>query len=109
MNILERTVAAARSEPILFPQHLPIEIRVQVTRAHVNHDAPSRECPAAKLSSEVPKLHEYRDTIYAQAEKQYLNDLMALSGNNIAEACRLSGLSTSRLYALLKTHELSRG
>ncbi len=33
---------------------------------------------------------------------------MALAEENIAEACRLSGLSQSRLYALLKKHRIDR-
>ena len=108
VNTLERTVAAARMEPILFPQHLPIALRIQVTRAHVEHDLPAeRQTPPPPRH--MPKLQDYRETVYAQAEKQYLNDLMCLADNNIPEACRLSGLSTSRLYALLKTHELTRG
>jgi len=56
----------------------------------------------------LPKLQDYRDTIYAHAEKHYLQDLMALAEDNIPEACRLSGLSQSRLYALLKKHQVSR-
>ena len=109
INALERTVAAAQFEPVLFPQHLPTQIRIQVAQAQVKHDVHPESRPATETSPGVPKLHEFRDTIYAQAEKQYLSDLMSLSGNNINEACRISGLSMSRLYALLKTHELSRG
>jgi two-component system NtrC family response regulator len=108
-NTLERTVAAARFEPILFPMHLPTHIRVQVTQAQVSHDGQPEGRSEAKLPPEVPKLHEYRETVYAQAEKQYLQDLLSLSGTNFNEACRLSGLSSSRLYALLKSHDLPRG
>lgn len=107
-NAIERTLAAAHFEPVLFPQHLPTNIRVQVAQAQVKHDSPVENHPVPESSQTVPKLHEFRETIYAQAEKQYLCDLMSLSGNNINEACRISGLSVSRLYALLKTHDLSR-
>ena len=31
-----------------------------------------------------------------------------LADDNIPEACRLSGLSQSRLYALLKKHRIAR-
>lgn len=109
INALERTVAAAQFEPVLYPQHLPTQIRIQLAQAQVKHGVPPEGHSATGIPLGVPKLHEFRDTIYAQAEKQYLSDLMSLSGNNINEACRISGLSMSRLYALLKTHELSRG
>ncbi len=108
-NALERTVGSSQFEPVLFPQHLPIHVRVQVAQAQVTHDISADSHATAETFHEIPKLHEFRETIYAQAEKQYLCDLMSLSENNISEACRISGLSTSRLYALLKAHELSRG
>jgi two-component system NtrC family response regulator len=109
VNTLERTVAAARLEPILFPQHLPTALRIQITQAHVNHESTHGELPETKLSTGIPKLSEFRYSVYASAEKQYLSDLMAISGNNLNDACRISGVSPSRLYALLKSHELPRG
>jgi two-component system NtrC family response regulator len=107
INAMERTVTAAQFEPVLFPQHLPTHIRIQVAQAQVNHEQPA-PVPGDGTAPSLPTLHEFRETIYAQAEKQYLSDLLSLSGNNVNEACRIAGLSTSRLYALLKTHELSR-
>ena len=56
----------------------------------------------------LPKLHDYRDAVYNEAEKNYLHDLLALADQNISEACHLSGLSQSRLYALMKKHEVTR-
>ena len=56
----------------------------------------------------LPKLQEFRDTVYAQAEKEYLQELMEVTEENISEACRISGLSQSRLYALLKKNAVSR-
>ncbi|MEJ2698643.1 MAG: hypothetical protein P8Z70_03140, partial [Desulfuromonadales bacterium] len=56
----------------------------------------------------LPPLQEFRETVYSQAEKHYLEDLMSLAEASIPEACRISGLSQSRLYALLKKHDISR-
>jgi two-component system NtrC family response regulator len=56
----------------------------------------------------LPKFQDYRETVYAEAEKHYLHDLMSLAEESIPEACRLSGLSQSRLYALLKKHRIER-
>ncbi|MDA8415282.1 MAG: sigma-54 dependent transcriptional regulator [Desulfobacteraceae bacterium] len=102
VNTLERTIAAARNELILFPKHLPIHLRIEVTKTTIKRETPFQ--PPAELSgpSTLPQLHELRDSIYSNAEKQYLHDLMALTENNVAEACRVSGLSLSRFYALLK-------
>lgn len=108
INTIERTVIAARQEPVLFAQHLPTPIRIQVAQSGVRHqDSPELQ-RAAATPAELPKLNDFRDSIYAQAEKQYLLDLLSLANEDIGAACRLSGLSQSRLYALLKTHELHR-
>ena len=107
-NALERTVAAAGAEPVLFAQHLPTNIRIQVAQAHMKHDASPEARTGGGNGRDIPTLHEFREAVYAQAEKQYLTDLMLQAGNNIKEACRLSGLSISRLYALLKEHDLPR-
>ncbi|MDD5284591.1 MAG: sigma-54 dependent transcriptional regulator [Desulfuromonadaceae bacterium] len=102
INTLERTVAAARFESILFPKHLPINLRIEVTKSTMKRGVSSPHSTENNGTLSLPQLHEFRDSICSNAEKQYLQDLMALTGNNVAEACRVSGLSPSRLYALLK-------
>ncbi len=107
VNTLERTLATARFDQTLYPKHLPNHIRVHVRRAEMeNGDNGGNENsrPVRKL----PKLQEFRETIYAQAEKQYLQDLMEITQDNIPEACRISGLSQSRLYAILKKNTVPR-
>ncbi|HWI41390.1 MAG TPA: sigma-54 dependent transcriptional regulator [Verrucomicrobiae bacterium] len=108
VNALDRAVAAAGPEPILFSRHLPTEIRVSVARSMVGNGNGREKAEAAEAPRVIPKLQDYRDSIWEEAERRYLHDLMASAGNDIAEACRISGLSTSRLYALLKTREVPR-
>ncbi len=107
-NTLLRAFSAARFEPTLYPKHLPTELRVEVLRQSVGHASGSAALPAAAPARILPKLHDYRESVYAEAEKHYLHDLLSLAGDDIAEACRLSGLSQSRLYALMKKHRLGR-
>jgi two-component system NtrC family response regulator len=104
VNTLERTIAAARFELILFPKHLPINLRIEVTKTTMKRETISQQPTEHAGSFSLPQLHELRDSVYANAEKQYLHDLMARTDNNVAEACRMSDLSQSRLYALLKKH-----
>lgn len=109
INTIERTVITAREQPVLFAQHLPTQIRVQVVQSGVQHHEAEGAAPAPQpFPDELPKLNDFRDSVYAQAEKQYLSDLMALAHHDITIACNISGLSQSRLYALLKIHELQR-
>ena len=106
VNTLERTIAVARNEPVLFPKHLPIQIRIEVTQKNIRkEDAPI--IPKTPIINSLPLLQDYRDTIYLKAEQHYLQDLMILTDYTVAEACRISGVSTSRLYALLKKHGVS--
>jgi len=107
VNTLERTVAAARFEPILFPKHLPVGLRVEVAQTMMKREESSPTVARHETPRQLPRLQEFRDAIWTQAEKQYLQDLMALSGNDIGTACRMSGLSQSRLYALLKNQGIA--
>jgi two-component system NtrC family response regulator len=112
VNMLERSLTTARFDQTLYPKHLPSHIRVQVRRAEMEASSSAsteeNQSDSNKIVGDLPKLQEFRDKIYAQAEKEYLLELMDLTGKNISEACRISGLSQSRLYALLKKNAISR-
>ena len=101
VNTLDRTIAVARNEKVLFPKHLPMQIRIEVTRQAMQRGVTATAGQVAP-PHELPQLQEYRDVIYHTAEKKYLNELMELADYTVTEACRISGLSSSRLYALLK-------
>lgn len=107
VNTFERAIAAARSESILFPKHLPMQLRIEVARNSMKKEPASENSPETATTCSLPKLQEFRDTAYLRAERQYLQDLMAVAGNDMEEACRISALSPSRLYALLKKQGLS--
>jgi two-component system NtrC family response regulator len=109
INTLDRAIAEARHEPTLYPNHLPSYIRVQAVRNTVSREAPELSpALAASAGLHLPKLRDYREAAVAQAEREYLKELMVLANNDLAEACRISDLSQPRLYALLKKHRISR-
>jgi two-component system, NtrC family, response regulator len=99
VNAIERSITAAYSSPTLFPKHLPLDIRVKVARSAIRKEV----APPVSLNASLPPLVEHRQA----AERQYLQDLLYQTKGTIREACRVSGLSRSRLYALLKEHGLS--
>ena len=112
VNAMERAVAAARHDPVLFPQHLPINIRVNMLRETVQHDIdrnPSAVEEILDQSRPLPPLQQVRDATLAELENKYLRELMSRSRGNIKEACQTSGLSRSRLYALLQKYEIPTG
>jgi len=101
VNAIERSITAAYNGPTLFPKHLPLDIRVKVARSAMRREAASTGGGGLSL----PPLNEHRQS----AERQYLQDLMFQTKGSIKEACRVSGLSRSRLYALLKEHAITSG
>lgn len=107
LQTLERALDAAFNEPILYPKHLPTGLRAEVARTTLAPRELSSAEPASTRNT-LPKLQDFREAVYRQAEKEYLQQLVRLSGDDMAAACQLSGLSQSRLYALLKNHQIQR-
>jgi two-component system NtrC family response regulator len=116
IHSIERSVAAARTLPALFPVHLPIHIRIQLTQQQRDEHAlrvePGQETSPGAPSPMVPEapfptFRVARARVLAEWERSYLEQLLKVSRGLPEEAVRLSGLSRSRLYALLKRHGLS--
>ncbi len=109
ISTLENAIATAFHEPTLFPKHLPINIRVYAARSKVSKKDHVNITQKGNLeeAKEIPKLRDFRENIISEMEKNYFQDLMSLTEGNIKEACKLSGLSRSRLYALLQKYKLS--
>ncbi len=101
VNAIERAISDAYHEPTLFPKHLPLDLRVKVARSSVRKEA----APSAEGNAPLGSLAECRRA----AERRYLQDLILQTNGRIREACRISGLSRSRLYVLFKEHDLSPG
>ncbi len=110
VQALEKAVVSAKDEPVLFPKHLPEHVRIRLAREAVLQKRPP-EPPAG----ETPPLHpagpeslkDFRDVEVARAERDYLISLMRTTVGAVPEACRISGLSRSRLYTLLKKYGIS--
>ncbi|MFP4474326.1 MAG: sigma-54-dependent transcriptional regulator [Desulfatibacillaceae bacterium] len=107
-NAVERALSSAPSEPTLYQMHLPVEIRVQLTKAGLEADKQEAR-PAGGRAAERPRnSFPHLKDFLEETEKRYLQDLMAHTGENIKEVCRISGLSRSRLYDRLKKYSIQR-
>jgi len=106
IHAVEHSLATAMNDPVLVAAHLPTNIRVSLARSSV----PERARPAGAAApggGSVPPLRQVRLEAVAEVESRYLRELMAACGGDVPKACRLSGLSRARLYALLKARGLS--
>ena len=111
IQALEKALLSAEDEPILFPKHLPTYIRIHVARNSFPKKPASQDQP--EIPSSVPKvpakLKEIRKAAVSEAEQQYLKDLISFVGGDINKACRISGLSRSRFYTLLRKYRPADG
>ncbi len=104
IQALEKALLSAKDEPMLFPKHLPTYIRIQVARSSFPKKPASQGKPEIRSSvpKVPPKLKEIRKAAVSEAERQYLKDLISSVGGDNNKACRISGLSRSRFYTLLR-------
>lgn len=107
INSLEQALFMAQQEAILFPKHLPQHIRIQVAKATLPSHRISDSRPSAYTVNNLPCLQDFRIGVFGLAEKQYLESLVQHTGQDVSQACQLSGLSRSRLYSLLKKHQIA--
>lgn len=110
LNALDRALAVAGNAPTLYPIHLPSQIRLPMLEGQLADESPAvgSDHAAVLQSQSLPTIREYRDNLIESAEKDYLVELMRRTRGGIKTACEISGLSESRLHALLKKHAVPR-
>jgi two-component system NtrC family response regulator len=106
VQAMEKALLSAKDEPIMFPKHLPTYIRIHVARDFFPRKPVLPGAP--EIRSGVPKappqLKEIRKAAVSEAEQKYLKDLISFAGGDNNKACRISGLSRSRFYTLLRKY-----
>lgn len=108
VNCMERTLAVAGHAPTLFARHLPSHLRMCLIRSPAVRAAAGKEksIEGAESFDESEALPPYRDFLES-LEHRYMQELIAVSQSNIGKATKISGLSRTRIYELLKKHDLS--
>jgi two-component system, NtrC family, response regulator len=110
-HTLEQVLTIARFEPTLYPRHLPNDIRTRYARAVVGEKTAAHKTNGRTGNGEAstfPTIQQVRDQSLEKIETQYLHDLMAHTKGDVKEAIRISGLSQSRLYHLMKKYRIAR-
>jgi len=118
-NSLEGAMVAAMQEPEIFPRHLPERLRTEVIQSKLaprTKDVPfvaqdallPPEQAQAVTGEEPPSYKEFKHEVFGRLECEYLERVLEFTAWNIAKACKVTGLGRSRLYTLLKKHDITR-
>jgi two-component system NtrC family response regulator len=114
VNTLEMAISEAFPEPRLFPKHLPISLRIQVKQRSINRNEPPQKLEKKSESMPIEDTENlsvyktHREAALAKMEKEYLIRLMRISRGNIKAACKLADLGRTRLYVLMKKHNVKK-
>ncbi len=122
ISSLERAILAEAESPILYPNYLPTQIRMQTFQSSIhkkqnelhsqNVSQSSSQCRSLELPDSlldpIKSLKTVKDFAISETEKIYLEKLFQLSNGNLDLASTMSCLSKGRIYSLLKKHGMSR-
>jgi two-component system NtrC family response regulator len=108
-HTIEQALSRAGKEAILYPRHLPRAIRAHIVRRDLEKGTSGPAASKRNIApGNFPTLKEYRQQKLEELEDRYLRDLLEATDGKIKQACKVSGLSRARLYALLKQYGITR-
>ncbi len=123
ISSLEKAILTSPESPTLYPNALPVQIRLKNLKASIqkqqNSGLPnpgstgSVSCSKSiklpdELFSPIKPLKQVKEYTAGEVEKIYLDELLTLSKNDLNTASKLSSLSKSHLYSLLKKYNINR-
>ena len=116
---LEQAFVSAGDEMTLYSMHLPSDIRIKVTRSLIGNGTckrqpdvssstepttrSSRQNEASPLNRENQSIKDFK----VQMEKVYLEELIERTKGDVNAIIKISKLSRSHFYALLKRHGIT--
>jgi two-component system NtrC family response regulator len=112
---LEQAFVASGDDMTLFAMHLPADIRIKVARTMLDGKTPDPQPdqpPSATASVSEENRLLFGETLPTikifklQMEKAYLEHLIETSGGDVSRILKISKLSRSHFYALLKRHRI---
>ncbi len=110
LSTVERALSAAGDDSTLFSRHLPVHLRVALAKLETEKKLGTPKTASSPSRDDaLPLYREFRAEALETLEREYLEGLVAAAAGDYREACRISGLSKSRLYELLKKSGLSIG
>ncbi len=114
---LEQAFVASGDEMTMFAMHLPSDIRIKVARNLIGNVSsqnepsnPAMPPVAREVDPSIPLFGDTMPTIKDfkyQMEKVYLEHLIKQTGGDVSSILKISNLSRSHFYALLKRHDVA--
>ena len=105
-NVMDCVHIEALHESVLFPKHLPLQIRTLAVQSKLPDDEEAQDREQAlssgPRSERLMPLKQYLE----EMRYHYIKDLMQLTSGDIENACKVSQLSRGHLYELLKKYDL---
>jgi two-component system NtrC family response regulator len=100
LHTVDSSLANAHDSPVVYARHLPVQLRIKATQAHLSPEA-RQVIPGSPL---FPSLKEYR----LQTEREYVKKLLEHTGGNVKKAADTAGISRGYLYEMMKKCDISR-
>ncbi len=109
LHTMESAVTLAQDEPTLFPTHLPMQMRISMLKANIveQQKTPSPNPEEEHIITAFTSFTETRRNVLEKMERSYLVELIKRSSGDLKTALKISGLKQTRLYDLMKKHNLS--
>jgi two-component system NtrC family response regulator len=103
-HVMDRVLSAARGEPILFPKHLPAGIRTAAVKQQLRGNVPVLHdgLPLSDIINGLPPMKQHMK----ETRRRYVEELMRSTEGDVPTACRVSGLSRTYLYELLRKYHI---
>jgi len=97
-NVLETAFIASGHEETLYAMHLPRDIRIKAAKASIQKGAYQID----EQDSSTPSFKEHKNLM----EVEYLKKIISDARGDVQMILKLSGLSKSHFYSLLKKYKL---
>ncbi|MCE9499166.1 MAG: sigma-54 dependent transcriptional regulator [Leptospira sp.] len=109
IGALEHAFSSGLGEQVLYPIHLPVNIRVAVTRNAVDKKqgtGPEAETNVLQIltNGALPTWNTYKRSGTSALQRKYFKDLLDHCNGDFEMVSNISGLGRARLYELLKKH-----
>jgi two-component system, NtrC family, response regulator len=109
INTMDLACNEAGTDAVLYPQHLPEQIRMFNIRKKISRLSRGNDpILSGTLGYYLNKPEDFLpfQTHVEQQKQNYIKDLLSATNHNIKRFCAISGLSKGHLYRLLKKYKI---